>query len=100
MSDATVAEPSVVNRPELKRVIVKEIVTSRYGGRASDKKHHRPTNWDERREGIDVIKGIDGADYRLRSSGQQSPPQPGWEILLTGGDKAIGFDWTLYGFKS
>lgn len=72
------------------RVEVESIISSRYTG------HEKPLSWDERREGIDVIKTSDQKTLRLLSDGGQSPPQPGWVILITGGDESIGYTWTLY----
>lgn len=75
----------------LKRVTVSEIVSSRYPSNT------RPEKWDERRSGVDTIRTSDGQILKLLSDGQQSPPLPGWSILLRGGDDVRGFEWTLYG---
>ncbi len=72
------------------RVQVESIVSSRYPG------HERPLSWDERREGVDVVKTSDQKTLRLLSDGGQSPPQPGWIILISGGDESTGYRWTLY----
>ena len=77
------------NIPE--RVIVSTIQSSRYRGNI------RPQSWDERVEGIDTIVTTDGRTLRLKSDGQQSPPQVGWVILLSAGDDQSGYVWTLYG---
>ena len=72
-------------------VSVKSVVSSRYpSGR-------RPLQWDERKEGIDVIRTTSGEELKLLSDGQQSPPEPGWTLMLTGGSAAAGYHWTLYG---
>ena len=73
-----------------KSLTVKEVVASRY---PSGK---RPESWDARKAGIDQIVASDGNQYNLLSDGQQSPPEPGWEIVLREGDNRAGFGWTLY----
>ena len=75
----------------LQRVRVASIISSRYPD------GFRPASWDERRDGVDLVRTIDGKELRLMSDGGQSPPKPGWEILLTEGDAHHGFRWTLYG---
>lgn len=70
---------------------VSDLVDARYRG------GHRPNSWDERRSGIDTVRFDDGRVIRLLSDGQQSPPQKGWTILVTGGDSSNGYLWTLYG---
>ncbi|MCB0353085.1 MAG: hypothetical protein KDD64_06150 [Bdellovibrionales bacterium] len=75
------------------RVRVGKIISSRYSGDS------RPANWDLRTPGIDVIESTDGHAIKLESDGQQSPPQPGWEILITGGSEESGYRWTLYGLE-
>lgn len=77
-----------------KRIKVAHIVESRYAG------GFRPLSWDDRGAGRDVIETVNGERIVLASSGQQSCPQAGWEILLTGGDEMSGFTWTLYGLSS
>lgn len=74
-----------------KRIKVARIVESRYQG------GFRPLSWDDRKAGRDLVETSDGDKIPLASSGQQSCPQGGWEILLTGGDETHGFTWTLYG---
>ena len=76
-----------------RRVIVKRIVSSRYA------ENLRPLSWDERKEGEDTIESGDGATVKLLSDGQQSPPKPGWVLLLTSGDDSVGYRWTLYGIR-
>ena len=73
-------------------VVVKEIVSGRYGSLPG-----RPLSWDERREGIDIVRDSAGRLHRLFSDGGQSTPQPGWKLLLRDGDARAGFRWTLYG---
>ncbi len=75
----------------LKKVTVAEIVSSRYVS------GQRPDQWERRAPGSDVVRLSDGSVLNLLSDGGQSPPQPGWTIMLTGGDSAQGFRWTLYG---
>lgn len=73
------------------RIMIKEIVSSRY------QDHKRPLSWDDRREGVDVVRSDDGREVRLFSDGGQSPPKPGWIILVNDGAPDIGYRWTLYG---
>lgn len=84
------------------RIQVQEIISSRYGnaykaGQRFDDRLPRPLSWDERIEGIDVVKSVDGASIKLASSAMQTPPQSGWVLLLTDGSAEAGFRWTLYG---
>jgi hypothetical protein len=73
-------------------VTVKEIVSGRYGSLPG-----RPLSWDERREGIDIVRDDNGKLFRLFSDGGQSTPEPGWKILLRDGDERAGRRWTVYG---
>lgn len=73
------------------RIIIQEIVESRY------EDHCRPLSWDARCAGTDLVRAENGDVIRLHSDGGQSPPQPGWEILVRGGDSKAGYLWTLYG---
>jgi hypothetical protein len=60
----------------------------------------KPLSWDQRVAGIDVVIDDQGSEIPLFSHGDQSTPQAGWEILITGyeGDTAAGpYTWTLYG---
>ena len=75
------------------RVEVKSIVSSRYPN------HTRPLDWNARVAGRDVIETADGLSLTLWSDGQQSPPKPGWVILLTNGSEDPGYRWTLYGIR-
>jgi len=84
------------------RIQVHELVSSRYGlgytpAQDLDDGLPRPLSWDERVSGSDVVKTHDGHTLKLRSSAQQTPPQPGWVLVLTGGSAEAGYDWTLYG---
>lgn len=76
------------------RVVVDSILSSRYPD------HKRPMNWDRRKQGLDRVSVRNGEEVQLISDGQQSPPQPGWELLLTSAeetDSGLAFRWTLYG---
>jgi hypothetical protein len=77
------------------RVDVAQIVSSRYPAPAASQPK-RPLSWDERMEGVDVILTTDGRRLKLLSDGQQSPPLPGWGIVINGGDASSGYRWTLY----
>lgn len=83
------------------RVQVAELVSSRYSGndtgKGADRSQQRPPSWDDRREGVDVVRTLSGETVRLYSSAMQSPPQPGWVVLITGGCGETGYTWTLYG---
>lgn len=77
----------------------------------------RPLSWDERKDGLEIVRTVDGEEVVLFSSGQQSSPAPGWELLLTkphdretasrsssdgsdalaSGSSAPAYEWTLYG---
>lgn len=57
----------------------------------------RPDSWDQRSEGIDIIRTTDGEVVKLLSDGMQSSPKPGWVLMLRNGDPADGMRWTLYG---
>lgn len=86
--------PSNHQSPEVNKVLVLELVSSRYDGASASR---RPLSWDERREGIDEIRSSDGSVLKLNSSAMQSPPKPGWVIVLTEGTAKDGYSWTLYG---
>lgn len=86
------------------KVCVAEVVTSRYGalrfsGGGGEKVGDRPLCWDDRREGIDVVRSLGGETVKLKSSPMQSTPKPGWVIVLTGGTADEGYSWTLYGIS-
>ena len=63
----------------------------------SDNKHLRPSSWDHRTAGADIIETTTGATIPLVSDGMQSPPAVGWVIMLMSGDSESGYRWTLYG---
>ncbi len=82
------------------RLVVSELISSRYDSQyqeGSIKKGARPASWDERLEGLDVVKDSEGNSYQLWSSGGQSPPKIGWDIILTE-QKEEMYSWTLYGY--
>jgi hypothetical protein len=91
--------PETVSEKSLPlEVTVSEIVSSRYAG------HRRPASWDQRLAGIDVVRTSDNspiknATIKLCSDGGQSPPQPGWRIVLRDGSAEEGYRWTLYAFS-
>ncbi len=74
------------------QVDIAEVISSRYPYSANE----RPLSWDERVSGHDVVLTTDGQTLRLMSDGQQSPPNRGWGIVLTGGNPKSGYQWTLY----
>ena len=73
-----------------KKIAVARLISARYIG-------ERPLNWDERFGGVDVIETTEGEKLTLASSGQQSSPQPGWTLMITGEKSGVGLTWTLYG---
>ncbi|HQH27469.1 MAG TPA: hypothetical protein PLP17_08745 [Oligoflexia bacterium] len=84
----------------VRRITVKQVLESRYPA------GKRPLDWEQRREGIEVIETADGERLCLFSDGGQSTPAPGWDLVLCGaspevpcgvGDKGPAFKWTLYG---
>lgn len=76
----------------LPRVVkIHSIVSSRYP------ENLRPSDWERRVQGLDVVIVEGGERLNLQSSGEQSPPQVGWEILLTEAAGNNSFKWTLYG---
>ncbi len=84
------------------KVCVADVVLSRYASTtrasyAGSQRDARPSSWDERVEGIDVIRAVGGETITLKSSAMQSTPKPGWIIVLTGGSEQAGYSWTLYG---
>ncbi len=76
------------------KVTVAKLVSSRYPDA------RRPESWDDRRDGVDVIQGVETGAVKLLSDGQQSPPREGWVIMLTDGNPTDGFRWTLYGMPA
>ena len=79
------------------QITVAELVSSRYGAAMGSVVKGRPSSWDGRKSGIDVVRSESGETVKLLSDGQQSPPEKGWKIVLIDGDSAGGFRWTLYG---
>lgn len=77
------------------KVEVAELVRGRYPEFPSG--GVRPVKWNARKAGQDIVKLTDGREIILASDGQQSPPAPGWVLMLTGGNSQSGFLWTLYG---
>jgi len=75
------------------RIKVKSVAASRY----RKQEGYRPASWEQRKSGIDSVKTTSGEVINLFSDGQQSTPESGWEILLTGGNDKDGYSWTLYG---
>lgn len=75
-----------------RRVKIQSVITGRY------RPGTRPLSWDQRVSGTDKIQTTTGEELTLSSSGQQSTPAPGWEILLMpNGSADQGIPWTLYG---
>lgn len=75
--------------------LVKRVTSSRY----QNIENVRPESWDLREEGRDIIETEDGLTLCLWSDGGQSPPQPGWKIMISDGDSSTGYHWTLYGLS-
>ena len=85
-----------------RKVVVKELLSSRYDelyASGALAKGTRPALWENRREGTDAVRLDTGEEITLISDGQQSPPQPGWALMLNGGAVETGFTWTLYGIS-
>jgi hypothetical protein len=80
------------------RIEVTELLSSRYDN-AENHKRVRPMEWDERLAGVDVVRVSGGHTVRLKSSAMQSPPKPGWVLMLTDGNESEGYAWTLYGLS-
>lgn len=95
-------EKSLSGRSLPYRITVSEVLSARY------QPGTKPTSWDKRVDGIDVIKTIDNEILALASQGGQSTPDKGWILLLTevSGEtelpkygKLVGHTWTLYGLN-
>lgn len=86
------------------KVQVAEVLTSRYDHAARTSHDtltgYRPSEWQDRREGVDTVRTISGEILRLLSTGAQSVPKPGWVIVITGGSFEDGYSWTLYGIPA
>jgi len=78
------------------RIQVTEVLSSRYDS-VTPREQGRPPEWDRRLAGVDLVRASGGQTVKLRSSAMQSPPKPGWVLMLTGGNEADGYAWTLYG---
>ena len=85
-----------------RRITVSEVLTARY------QPGTKPSSWDSRVDGVDVIKTLDNEVIALDSLGAQSTPDKGWTLLLTQSSgeteqpkygKLVGHKWTLYGIK-
>lgn len=74
-------------------ITISAVLNSRYGDEP------RPSSWDARREGKDMVVDTRGTNYTLVSTGQQSTPQPGWTIVLNEQSDAGAWSWTLYGMR-
>ncbi len=75
-----------------RRVKVAEVLNGRY------QPGKKPLSWDERVAAVEEIRTVDGEKLALFSTGGQSTPAPGWEILLTAENpEPNGILWTLYG---
>lgn len=100
MTNHTSGNAAAIDNETATRICVTELIASRYDvieGGARKVGSERPLFWDDRKEGLDVIRGASGEEVRLHSTFMQSPPKPGWVIVLTGGDAENGHSWTLYG---
>ena len=78
------------------RIEVADVISSRYGEVFSES---RPAGWDERFSGMDIVRTVAGEEVALQSSAMQSVPKVGWVLMLTGGDRQVGYEWTLYGIS-
>jgi hypothetical protein len=76
-----------------RREKVKKIVSGRYLPGT------KPSLWDSRVAGLDVIVTQSGESISLYSEGDQSTPKIGWEILLSEIEDSTtpSYRWTLYG---
>jgi hypothetical protein len=100
MTNHTPATTAAIETETATRLSVIELVASRYDaieGGMRQLGSERPLFWDDRKEGLDIVRSASGEEVRLHSTYMQSPPKPGWVIVLTGGDRESGFTWTLYG---
>lgn len=81
-----------------RRIVVGKVISGRY------QPGSRPLSWDMRQAGTDTIQTTTGETISLFSTGQQSTPAPGWELLLMPDSQTAsapgpeaGVAWTLYG---
>ena len=86
-----------MSNQKFRKITVESVSSSRYTAEFSQKNIARPNSWDKRVAGIDTITTSEGETIKLHSTGQQSIPQKGWVILLTGGSGSTGYTWTLFG---
>ncbi len=86
------SDSSVVKFPV--RVQVGELLSGRYPNVMAGE---RPSSWDERVSGVDLVRELDGRVLKLLSDGQQPTPRKGWVLMLTSGSTDDGYRWTLYG---
>lgn len=83
-----------------RRIKVATVIRSRY------EPGERPVQWGDREAGEEEIQTDSGERIFLWSSGGQSSPAPGWELLLTEAhrsgttDQPDLYGWTLYGIAS
>ena len=82
------------------RIEVSQLISSRYDQTSVGVDALRPSDWDRRKEGVDVVRVTGGATLKLMSSAMQSPPKPGWVLMLNGGSEQEGYTWTLYGLSA
>jgi hypothetical protein len=80
------------------RIEVTELLSTRYDS-AVGHNRTRPMEWGERLAGVDVVRVSGGHTVKLKSSAMQSPPKPGWVLMLTDGNDSEGYAWTLYGLS-
>jgi len=82
---------------------VSDLINSRYNPEGGDfqndsrESNKRPSSWDLRKAGVDIVRTQDGQILKLFSDGGQSPPQRGSVLVIMGGDSEQGYTWTLYG---
>ena len=76
------------------RVTIQSLISSRYA------EGERPGSWDNRVEGMDVVRSTDGEELKLWSDGGQTPPKAGWVLMLIDVADAGAYRWTLYGLPS
>lgn len=80
-------------------IVVQRVFTSRYPNLEKNFYNclKRPLSWDERVSGTEEIMTECKQRILLNSTGQQPTPEPGWKLVLTGGNSTEGYEWTLYG---
>lgn len=82
-------------------VVVSRVCSSRYPNLEKNFYNclKRPLSWDERVSGNEEVEIDNGQKLLLYSGGQQPTPEPGWKLVLTGGNSSKGYEWTLYGLS-